>query len=104
MEDRLPCPAEAKVRGPLALRNKPRGCPNLGRITRHENLYTRKRGHNGDVLQRVVSIALTAIRVSSSDRDDLHVRTVVTNIIADLLQAAQRREVADRIDEHGFSR
>ena len=52
-----------------------------------------------DVLQRVMGVALRAVGEAAADGDDLHVGAVVADVVADLLEAAQRREIGDRIGE-----
>jgi hypothetical protein len=71
----------------------------LSRVRGHEHFDAGKRRHDRDVLERVVRIALAAIGEAAADRDDLDVGAMVADVVPELLEAPQRREIADRVGE-----
>ena len=48
--------------------------------------------------------AQVAVGEAAADRHDLDVGAVVADVVADLLEAAQGAEVADRVGEHDLAR
>ncbi len=71
----------------------------LVRVARRDHRHAGKRAHHADVLDAVVRVALRAVGESAADGHDAHRQAMVTDVVAHLLEAAQRREVGDRVRE-----
>src|SRR5712692_951509 len=99
MNDWLAGLAEPEVGRPVERDDRPGRQPRLDGIARRDHRHVRQRPHDRHILRCVVRDAQVAVREAAPDRDHLHVGAVIADVIADLLQAAQRAEVADRVRE-----
>ena len=96
--------AEAEVARPGVRDDGARRRPRLDRVARRHHHHARQHAHDAEVLGGVVRGAQGAVGEAAADRHDLDVGLVVADVVADLLEAAQRREVGDRVGEDDLAR
>jgi hypothetical protein len=71
----------------------------LGEIRRRQDHHVGQGPHDGQVLGGLVGHPESAVGQAAADDHDLDVGPVVAHVVADLLQAAQGREVGDRVGD-----
>src|SRR6476620_9213576 len=103
MQQRLTSARKPKVRRATTCSDGLRGDARLDRITGHEYFHARQSRHDSNIFNSVMRVALAAVGIAGTDGDDLNVRTVIADIVPNLLKAAQGREVTNRIDENRVS-
>ena len=69
---------------------------------RHHS-HVRHRPHDAKILSCVVAETKRAISEAAADADDLDVCVVITGVVPDLLQTAERREISDGIRINDFT-
>ena len=74
-------------------------CTGLDRVTGAEHAHVRQRSHEREVLDRVMRVAQVAVAESASNTHDCDRAIVVADVVADLFEAPDSREVGDGIDE-----
>jgi hypothetical protein len=89
--------AEAEVAGPLFVDDRPRQEFRLDRVPGGDDEHPRQGTHDRQVLGGVVRHAERAVGQPSADCHHLHVRVVVADVVPDLLEAAEGREIRDRV-------
>src|SRR5712691_10060 len=99
MHNRLAGPAQPQIGRSVERDHGPGPQPRLDGIAGRDHRHVRQRPHDGDILRGVMGDAEVAIREAAADRDHLHIRPVIADVVADLLQAPQRAEVGDRVRE-----
>ena len=97
---RLPQP---QVGGTGLFGQSPRGQRRLNRITRSHGRHARQGPHDGKVLGGMMGDAERAVIEPAAHADHHHARVVVTDVVADLLQATQGGEVGDGIGKDHFA-
>src|ERR1700737_4127098 len=97
---RLP---QSEIAGSLMLRYSTSCQVGLNGITWRNHDQSREGSQNRKVFGRMVAHTKTPIRQASPYRDHFYIRTVIADIIADLLQASQGREVGNRVGENDLS-
>src|SRR5712691_9936086 len=73
--------------------------PGLDGIARGDYSKPWHRAHYGEILERVMRGSHRAIGEEATHGNDFHIGVVVANIVADLLKAAHRWEIGDRVGE-----
>jgi hypothetical protein len=91
---------EAEI-GRTAMRDEiARGFGGFPQIAWRKDEHVGKGAEDGEILGGVVRETDWAVAHATADANDLHVRAVVADVVSDLLQAAQCREVADGIGKN----
>ena len=99
MHDRITRAAEPKIE-----RGFVRGCSRYREfrfdgVSRADDGHVGKSPHDTDVLGRVMGRPVGAVAETATDSHDRHRYVVVTNIVANLLEAPQRCECGNRVDK-----
>ena len=104
MKDRFAGPPEPEISRPASLQKLKNQRLGLDWICWAGDGHVREHRHDAQILDPVMGISLCAIRQPAAHRDDRHRQVVIANVIAQLFEAAQRREVRDRINHHPAAR
>ena len=100
---RLAGAAQAEIHRPVQAQARSHGGRGLHGIAGTNNGHVGQRAHDGDVFQSVMRRSVVAVAVAAADADDGHGQRVITQIVANLFQAAQRGEGRDGVDERPHS-
>ncbi len=92
-------PAQAEIDGTDAGCGGADGGRGLQRVAGGNDLDLRQAAEDRQVLGGVMAHAQRAVGEAPAHRRDHHVGLVIADVVADLLQAAERGEVADRVGE-----
>src|SRR5947209_4421383 len=79
------------------------GFSGFPKIARRDHEHPRKRAEGRQVLRGVVRRAEGSVAHATTYTDDLDIRTVVADIVAYLLETAERWKIADGIREYSVA-
>src|SRR6266516_1943228 len=99
VDDGLTRLAEAQVARSFERDHRARRETRLHGVSRRDHGHVGQRAHDRNVLGCVMRHTEIAVGETASNRNDLDVRPVVADVVANLFEAAQRAEVADRVGE-----